>query len=252
LEDTNYYWQLFVNLKHKSTQLMTLEKIALIVAGGTGKRMKSQIPKQFLLLNGRPVLMHTLYKFYRYDTGMRIILVLPEDEVIAWKGLCAIHGFAIKHEIGTGGETRFHSIRRNLDNIPEDCLVAVHDGVRPLVSQDTIHRCFVIAAEKGNAVPCIEIPESLRIVDELGNRPADRTIYRLIQTPQVFNSSLLKESYHQEYHPSFTDDASVVESMGCKINLVDGNPENLKITLPQDLGIAEFLLKAMEGDQYHL
>ncbi len=231
---------------------MALEKIALIVAGGTGKRMKSQIPKQFLLLNGLPVLMHTLDKFYRYDMGMRIILVLPEDEVTAWKELCTIHGFAIKHEIVTGGETRFHSIRKNLDNIPADCLVAVHDGVRPLVSPDTIHRCFIMAAEKGNAVPCIEIPESLRIVDEQGNRPADRTKYRLIQTPQVFNSSLLKESYHQEYHPRFTDDASVVESMGYKINLVDGNPENLKITLHQDLGIAEFLLKGMEGDQYHL
>ncbi len=162
---------------------MALEKIALIVAGGTGKRMKSQIPKQFLLLNGRPVLMHTLDKFYRYDIGIRIILVLPGEEVTAWKELCEIHGFKIKHEIVTGGETRFHSIQKNLDSIPADCLVAVHDGVRPLVSPDTIHRCFIEAAEKGNAVPCVEIPESLRIVDEQGNRPADRTKYRLIQTP---------------------------------------------------------------------
>jgi 2-C-methyl-D-erythritol 4-phosphate cytidylyltransferase len=231
---------------------MALKKIALIVAGGTGTRMKSQIPKQFLLLNGRPVLMHTLDKFYRYESGIRIILVLPRDEVTTWERLCDIHDFQIKHEIVTGGETRFHSIQKNLEGIPEDCLVAVHDGVRPLVSLDTIRRCFITAAEKGNAVPCVEIPESLRMVDEQGNRPADRNKYRLIQTPQVFNSRILKESYGQEYHPRFTDDASAVESRGYSINLVDGNPENLKITLNKDLGIAEFLLKGMEGDQYHL
>jgi 2-C-methyl-D-erythritol 4-phosphate cytidylyltransferase len=231
---------------------MALKKIALIVAGGTGKRMKSQIPKQFLLLNGRPVLMHTLDKFYRYESEIRIILVLPRDEVSTWERLCDIHDFQIKHEIVTGGETRFNSIQKNLDGIPEECLVAVHDGVRPLVSLDTIRRCFMTAAEKGNAVPCVEIPESLRMVDEQGNRPADRNKYRLIQTPQVFNSRILKESYRQEYHPRFTDDASVVESRGYSINLVEGNPENLKITLNKDLGIAEFLLKGMEGDQYHL
>jgi 2-C-methyl-D-erythritol 4-phosphate cytidylyltransferase len=225
---------------------MSLEKIALIVAGGTGKRMKSQVPKQFLLLAGRPVLMHTIDRFYRYDAGIRILLVLPPNQITNWKELCRIHVFSIKHEILTGGDTRFHSVQKNLAGIPDQCLVAVHDGVRPLVSMDTIQRCFVTAGETGNAVPCVEIPETLRIIDEHGNRPADRSKYRLIQTPQVFNSSILKESYHQEYHSRFTDDASVVESRGYPINLVEGNPENLKITLNKDLGIAELLLKGMD------
>jgi 2-C-methyl-D-erythritol 4-phosphate cytidylyltransferase len=229
-----------------------LEKIALIVAGGTGKRMKSQVPKQFMLLKGLPVLMHTIHKFHRYDSGMRIILVLPGDQVSAWKDLCEKNSFTIRHEMMTGGETRFHSIQKNLDCIPELCLVAVHDGVRPLVSMDTIHRCFTAAEENGNAVPCIDIPETLRILDEKGNRPVDRTKYRLIQTPQVFIGGMLKEAYKQEYQHCFTDDASVVESRGYSIHLVDGNPENIKITLKQDLGIAEFLIQGMEDDQYHL
>jgi 2-C-methyl-D-erythritol 4-phosphate cytidylyltransferase len=229
-----------------------LEKIALIVAGGTGKRMKSQVPKQFMLLKGLPVLMHTINKFHRYDNGMRIILVLPGDQIAAWKDLCEKNGFKIRHEMVTGGETRFHSIKKNLDCIPEQCLVAVHDGVRPLVSMDTIRRCFTAAGDKGNAVPCVEIPETLRIMDEHGNRPVDRAKYRLIQTPQVFISSILKEAYQQEYQPCFTDDATVVESRGYGIFLVEGNPENIKITLKQDLGIAEFLLQGMEDNQYHL
>ena len=229
-----------------------MEKIALIVAGGTGKRMKSQVPKQFMLLKGIPVLMHTINKFHRYDSGIRIILVLPAEQIAAWNDLCEKNGFKIRHEIVTGGETRFHSIQKNLGGIPDQCLVAVHDGVRPLVSMDTIHRCFAVAGVKGNAVPCVEIPETLRITDEQGNRPVDRAKYRLIQTPQVFISNILKEAYQQEYHPSFTDDASVVESRGYSIHLVDGNPENIKITLKQDLGIAEFLLPGMEDSQYHL
>jgi 2-C-methyl-D-erythritol 4-phosphate cytidylyltransferase len=214
--------------------------------------MKSQVPKQFMLLKGLPVLMHTISKFYRYDTKMRIILALPVDQIDAWKDLCEIHRFTISHEIVPGGETRFHSIQKNLNRIPDLCLVAVHDGVRPLVSADTIQRCFITAENKGNAVPCIEIPETLREIDDEGNRPVDRSKYRLIQTPQVFLSEILKEAYNQEYQPGFTDDASVVESRGNRIHLVEGNPENLKITLKQDLGIAEFLLQGMEDNQYHL
>jgi len=229
-----------------------LEKIALIVAGGSGKRMKSRIPKQFLLLKGLPVLMHTINIFHLYDSAMRIILVLPGDQLTAWKDLCLAYGFNIPHETVTGGETRFHSIKKNLDLIPEHCLVAVHDGVRPLVSKDTIHRCFLAAGENGNAVPCVDIPETMRTIDEQGNRPVDRTKYRLIQTPQVFSGSILKEAYQQEYQHRFTDDASVVESRGYAIQLVDGNPENIKITLKKDLGIAEFLLEGMEDNQYHL
>ncbi len=196
--------------------------------------------------------MHTLHTFHRYDAGMRIILVLPVEQIDAWKDLCLIHDFDIRHEIVTGGATRFHSVQKNLDGIPEQSLVAVHDGVRPLVSLDTIHRCFTVAEESGNAIPCVEIPETLRKLDEHGNRPADRTKYRLIQTPQVFTGTILKEAYRQEYQQTFTDDAGVVESMGYGINLVDGNPENIKITLKKDLGIAEYLLEGLEDTQYHL
>jgi 2-C-methyl-D-erythritol 4-phosphate cytidylyltransferase len=232
--------------------IIALEKIALIVAGGIGKRMKSQVPKQFMMLKGLPVLMHTMNKFHRYDTAMRIILVLPENQVVTWKDLCKNHNFELKHEVVTGGETRFHSIQKNLDRIPDQSLVAVHDGVRPLVSTDTINRCFIAAAENGNAVPCVEIPETIRIMDEQGSRPVDRSKYRLIQTPQVFAANMLKEAYQQAYQQGFTDDASVVESKGNKIHLVDGNPENIKITLKQDLGIAAFLMQEMEENQYHL
>jgi len=196
--------------------------------------------------------MHTLRTFHRYDPGMRIILVLPGEQIEAWKGLCKIHGFALRHEIVTGGETRFHSVQKNLDSIPEQCVVAVHDGVRPLVSLDTIHRCFTVAEERGNAIPCVEIPESLRKLDEHGNKPADRTKYRLVQTPQVFTGGMLKDAYRQEYQQAFTDDAGVVESRGYGINLVNGNPENIKITLKKDLGIAEYLLEGFEDSQYHL
>jgi 2-C-methyl-D-erythritol 4-phosphate cytidylyltransferase len=174
------------------------------------------------------------------------------DQIAAWKDLCGKYGFTVSHEIMPGGETRFHSIQKNLESIPQTCLVAVHDGVRPLVSMETIHRCFDSAETSGNAVPCIEIPETLRVLDAENNHPVDRTKYRLIQTPQVFTGEMLKKAYQQEYKPGFTDDASVVESAGHRIHLVEGNPENIKITLKQDLGIAEFLLRGTDDNQYHL
>ncbi len=139
-----------------------------------------------------------------------------------------------------------------MDRIPEQCLVAVHDGVRPLVSMDTIHLCFASAAQNGNAVPCVPVTETLRLVEEHGNRPVDRTKYRLVQTPQVFSGIMLKRAYQQEFRQGFTDDASVVESCGYPIYLVEGNPENIKITLKKDLAIAELLLRGTEDGQYHL
>jgi len=200
--------------------------------------MRTPIPKQFLLLKGYPVLMHTLNRFYHYDEGMRIILVLPVDQFITWHNLCRDFRFEVKHDIRAGGETRFHSVQKNLADIPDHCLVAVHDGVRPLVAKDTIDRCFRSAREFGNAVPCIQIPETMRQLIEKGNRQVDRSQFRLIQTPQVFESSILKKAYMQEYHPGFTDDAGVVECLGYTIQLVEGNPENIKITLKKDLDIA--------------
>jgi 2-C-methyl-D-erythritol 4-phosphate cytidylyltransferase len=220
-----------------------VEKVTLIVAGGSGNRMNTAIPKQFLLLNGVPVLMHTIDAFYKYDKQMRIIVVLPEVQIQGWKELCREQKFMIRHEIKTGGETRFHSVRKNLAAVPDHCLVAVHDGVRPLVSTSTIKRCFQGALKFGNAVPCIEIPETLRRIEETGNKQVNRDDYRLIQTPQVFKGSILKKAYLQEYQKYYTDDAGVVESLGITINLVEGNAENIKITYPKDLLIAASFLK---------
>jgi 2-C-methyl-D-erythritol 4-phosphate cytidylyltransferase len=220
-----------------------VDKIALIVAGGSGSRMNAEVPKQFLLLNGYPLLMHTLEVFYRYDQQMRIILVLPELQIQSWEKLCRDHEFRIRHEIKAGSKTRFHSVKKNLAEIPDHCLVAVHDGVRPLVSSETIDKCFQSALKFGNAVPCIEIPETLRKLSERGNEQVDRDNYRLIQTPQVFKSSILKRAYLQDYKKRFTDDAGVVESLGYAIHLVEGNPENIKITYQKDLVMAASFLK---------
>ena len=187
--------------------------------------------------------MHTMDIFNRYDSSMRIILVLPADQIDTWKSFCRKFHFTVGHEIGVGGETRFHSVKNNLAIIPEQCLVAIHDGVRPLVSLETIDRCFTTALEHGNAVPCVEVPETMRFIDGALSKQVDRSRYRLIQTPQVFNSSILKKAYMKEYQPGFTDDAGVVESLGYKIILVQGNPENIKITLNKDLIIAASFIK---------
>jgi len=205
--------------------------------------MNAGVPKQFLLLNGYPVLMHTLDVFCRYDSQMPIILVLPEIQINIWDKLCREHNFMIRHEIKAGGETRFHSVMRNMAEIPDHCLVAVHDGVRPLVSVETIDRCFKAALKFGNAVPCVEIPETLRKLNDRVNEQVDRANYRLIQTPQVFESSILKKAYLQAYDKRFTDDAGVVESLGYAIHLVEGNPENIKITYQNDLVMASSFLK---------
>jgi 2-C-methyl-D-erythritol 4-phosphate cytidylyltransferase len=219
-----------------------VEKITLIVAGGTGMRVNAGVPKQFLLLNDYPVLMHTINIFRSYDQHMRIILVLPEHQTAVWKELCLAYKYKVKHEVKIGGETRFHSVKRNITDIPDQSLIAVHDGVRPLVTLETIARCFDSALKFGNAIPCVDIPETMRKTDGQCNSQVDRAHYKLIQTPQVFNGSLLKKAYLQAYQKSFTDDAGVVESLGHAINLVEGNPENIKITYPKDLIIAASLL----------
>lgn len=221
---------------------MDVKKILIIVAAGSGKRMKSEMPKQFHSINGYPILMHTMGIFHRYDTNLRIILVLPEVQIDTWKQLCTNHHFNLIHEIRTGGPTRFHSVKNNLFNIPDNSIVAVHDGVRPLVSRETIDRCFKMALKCGNAVPCVEIPETMRKIENNQSRQVDRNCYRLIQTPQVFTGSTIKKAYLQEYDEKFTDDAGVVEHSGCFIHLVEGNPENIKITYPKDLLIASILL----------
>jgi 2-C-methyl-D-erythritol 4-phosphate cytidylyltransferase len=220
-----------------------MDKIALIVAGGTGNRMSSAIPKQFMVIAGLPVLMHTIKKFWFFENSIHIIVVLPEDHIKNWKKLCREYKFKIKHSIRKGGETRFHSVKSGLRGIKPGCLVAIHDGVRPLVSRNTIKRSFTKAGKTGAAIPVIGISESVRFVEGSGNQTVDRTKYKIVQTPQVFHSELLLKAYRKPFNDSFTDDASVVENIGQKISLVEGNPENIKITNRLDMIVAEAYFK---------
>ena len=215
---------------------------AIIVAGGKGMRMGKDLPKQFLPIDGTPILMHTLQAFYDYDPSMTLIVVLPSDQQAYWSKLCGDYHFTIPHVVVKGGETRFHSVKNGLACINEEGLVAVHDGVRPFVHCDTIDRCFAAAQESGAAVPVVEVVDSLRKVEDEESKAVSRRDYRIVQTPQVFDISLLKEAYKQPYTVDFTDDASVVEAYGRKISLVEGNRENIKITSPFDLVIAEAFL----------
>jgi 2-C-methyl-D-erythritol 4-phosphate cytidylyltransferase len=219
-----------------------VDKIVLIVAGGSGIRMNAGIPKQFIPVNGFPILMHTMEVFASYDRQIRIILALPDNQMEAWRQLCKTYKYSRIHEIRPGGATRFHTVQKNLQDLPDNSLIAIHDGVRPLVSYDTIDRCFKAASEFGNAIPCVEIPETLRKIEADLSRSIDRTQYRLVQTPQIFKGGLIKKAYEQDYQKHFTDDAGVVESLGYKIHVVEGNPENIKITFEKDLVIASALL----------
>jgi 2-C-methyl-D-erythritol 4-phosphate cytidylyltransferase len=220
-----------------------LEKWMIIVAGGKGKRMQAETPKQFLNIAGRPILMHTLKNISDYSADIKIIVALPDPFIDFWNSLCKRHNFSIPHQISPGGETRFQSVKNSLNWISSGSLAAVHDGVRPLVSHSTLNNVFKKAEESGNAIPVVKINESIRKFLGNGSIPVNRTEYRIIQTPQCFYSDLLMRAYQQEYHESFTDDATVVEALGEKINLVDGNFENIKITRPGDLKFAEALIK---------
>lgn len=228
----------------------TMQIYTIITAGGIGTRMGTGIPKQFLQLSGKPILMHTFERFYDYDPGIRFILTLPEEFISYWNELCVKYKFTIKHEIASGGETRFHSIKNALRLIADPGFVAVHDGVRPLVSAGTILKAFCTAEQYGNAVVSQKIPFSIRMLEADGNRSVDRRAFVEIQTPQIFDSELLKKAYEQAYTPLFTDDASVVEAMGEKIHLTEGNPENIKITNHTDFIIAEALLSHIQTNSY--
>lgn len=221
--------------------LMT--QYVLIVAGGKGIRMGGDIPKQFLPIGGVPVLMRTMDAFYAYNQDIQIILVLPHDQQAFWLDLCRKHRFERPYRIADGGETRFHSVKNGLALVETPALVGVHDGVRPFVSSDVIRRCYAEASQKHAVVPCVNVVETLRHVQEEGSVTVPRDEYRLVQTPQVFDATLLKKAYEQPYSPQFTDDASVVESMGMVVSLIEGNRENIKITTPFDLKIASALLE---------
>ena len=223
---------------------LTSKHTILIVAGGRGTRMGGPQPKQFLELAGRPVLMHTLEAFDRWDASARLIVVLPEDQIDTWKRLCEAHAFDRAHRVVAGGETRFHSVRNGLDVVASDGLIAVHDGVRPLVAPSVIAACFAAAADGGAAVPVVPVVESVREVDaDGGSRPVDRARLRVVQTPQVFRADVLRAAYRLPYDPRFTDDASVVEASGVAVHLVPGNRENIKLTTPMDLLLAEQLMR---------
>ncbi len=219
----------------------------IIVAGGKGLRMGSDIPKQFLPIGGKPVLMRTLERFREYDKDLKIILVLPEAQQDYWQGLCKEYGFQVEYQLANGGQTRFHSVLNGLALIPDNAegVVGVHDGVRPFPSIDVIRNCYTTAREKKAVIPVIPVVETVRHLlvhskDKSITVPRDE--YRLVQTPQTFDIQLLKAANRQPYNDGFTDDASVVESYGHEITLVEGNRENIKITTPYDMKIAEVLI----------
>lgn len=233
-----------------------MTEYVIIVAGGKGLRMGADIPKQFLPIGGKPVLMRTIERFRTYSPSLRIILVLPQAQQDYWHQLCRQYQFDVDYQLTNGGETRFHSVQNGLALIPDDAegVVGVHDGVRPFPAIEVIRRCYETVRTAKAVIPVIPVVESVRrlLHDELSPKgepvtevsvSVDRSDYRLVQTPQVFDIQLLKAANRQPYRDTFTDDASVVESYGQSITLVEGNRENIKITTPFDLRIAEALIR---------
>ena len=219
-----------------------MKKYVIIVAGGKGLRMGSDLPKQFLPVGGKPVLMHTLEVFRKYDAAIQLILVLPREQQNFWKQLCREHDFDVERRVVDGGETRFHSVKNGLALVQAPGLVGVHDGVRPFVSVEVIRRCYDLAEQHKAVIPVVDVVETLRHLTEVGSETVSRNDYKLVQTPQVFDVELLKQAYEQEFTPFFTDDASVVEAMGVPVHLAAGNRENIKITTPFDLKVGSALL----------
>ncbi|MBP3669626.1 MAG: 2-C-methyl-D-erythritol 4-phosphate cytidylyltransferase [Bacteroides sp.] len=218
-----------------------MKKHIIIVAGGKGLRMGGDIPKQFVPIGGKPVLMRTLEAFYTYDPAMQLILVLPVSQQAYWKELCETYSFTLPHIVADGGETRFHSVKNGLAKVEGDGWVGVHDGVRPFVSTEVIARCYEQVREKQAVIPVVDVVETLRRLTGAGSETVPRSAYKLVQTPQVFDVNLLRRAYQQPYTDAFTDDASLVEALGEQVYLVEGNRENIKLTTPSDLKMAEFL-----------
>ncbi len=227
--------------------MSTKPEYGLIVAGGIGTRMKNPIPKQFLILEGLPVLMHTIRAFDHYNPAIKLILVLPAEEIPTWAQLCKKYQFDRQVEIVEGGSTRFESVKNGLSHLNPPGLVAIHDGVRPLVNADIIGASFRIAAIHQSAVASVRLKESLRITDQDTTKSVDRSKFRLIQTPQTFDLEIIKKAYQGKEDPSFTDDAGVAERIGVKISLFEGSYENIKITTPEDLDIARVLMQRMRS-----
>ena len=220
-----------------------MQRYAIIVAGGSGSRMESELPKQFIKLNGKPILMHTISQYAAASKDIRIVVVLPNNQTDFWKEMCASYSFPIAHKIVVGGATRFHSVQNGLKVIEEEQgLVAIHDGVRPIVSKKIINDSFELAEKTGNAITVVPLKDSLRKGDSSGTKMVDRSKYWLVQTPQTFQLKLIKEAYQSDYLSTHTDDASVFEQAGGTIQLLMGDYKNIKITTPEDILIAEAFL----------
>lgn len=226
-----------------------VQQTVIIVAGGRGERMQTNVAKQFLEINTLPVLMHTIGIFHRFNSLMQIIVALPPDQIKYWEALCKKHAFTIDHKVIAGGATRFETVLKGLAIAPHDGIIAIHDGVRPLVSQATISRCFDEATMYGTAIPVLPPVESIREIRGDESVAVNRNNYRMVQTPQVFQASIIHKAYESGFSPEFTDDASVVEKLGVQIKLVEGNPENIKITSPIDLKLAAVLLSDINDIQ---
>jgi len=227
--------------------MTAMQEYVIIVAGGSGSRMKSDIPKQFLAINGLPILMHTINAFRSYSNALEIILVLPDDQILFWNKLCEEHHYKKDYKLISGGDTRFASVKNGLDSIKElQGLVAVHDGVRPVISREVIAASFTKAAELGTAVVSVPLKDSIRKVEANGlNRAMDRTAFRLIQTPQTFRLDWMRHAFEVSYDDRFTDCASVLEHAKYPIHLIPGTYENIKITTPEDLRWAEIYLQQL-------
>lgn len=221
---------------------MSLTKSTIIVAGGSGKRLGGPVPKQFQSVKGRPLLMWAIDAFHRHDATMPLIVVLPKEHFEIWRALCMGHRFFIEHQVVAGGEQRYHSVKAGLEKVEGDGLVAVHDGVRPLVSTDLIGRCFDAAHQHGAAIPVVPVVPSVRETTADGSRALDRSKLLAVQTPQCFHVDLLRKAFALPYDPAFTDEATMVERLGVKVNLVEGEENNIKVTTALDMKLAEAFL----------
>lgn len=224
--------------------MKSMKKAAVLVAGGKGSRMGGSVSKQYLPIGGKPVLMHTLQRFYDADPEIFLILVLPEPDFLIWRKLCEHHQFSIPHQVIGGGNSRFQSVKNGLNALPfEDGLVAIHDGVRPFVSSEVILASYTEAEKSGSGIAVVPLKDSIRKVDADGlSTFQERQYFRLVQTPQTFQISKIKKAFQVEELPQFTDDATVYEYQGWQVSLIPGNPENIKITTPEDLDYADYLL----------
>ncbi|MGN6492784.1 MAG: 2-C-methyl-D-erythritol 4-phosphate cytidylyltransferase [Agriterribacter sp.] len=220
-----------------------MEKYAVIVAGGSGTRMGSKVPKQFLLLNGKPVLLYTINTFLAAYDDIKLILVLPANFITEGLDIVSQSSDPGRVVIVTGGETRFHSVKNGLAVATHPSIIFVHDGVRCLVTQKLIHACYAQAVEKGSAIPCVAVSDSIRMIQGTTHVSIDRNVLRAIQTPQTFKSEILQKAFEQPYNNHFTDEATVAEAAGYNVFLIDGEKENIKITLPADIPVAEQVLK---------